>query len=180
MKILAALLLVLFSAPVFAQRTHDPLNTREVDQLRDAAQDPERRIALLLEYATERLLGVERLHRADHRSDRDAETLASLLGDLATIVDELDDNLDMYDKHGEDLRRALRKVIAANEDFRKRLAELDRERTMLSRRAYAAALADATESVQQSLESARTMLDRQIARKGQEKEKSRRPAAPHE
>ncbi len=181
MKTLATTIVLLLACTLAAaQRTHDPLTTREVEQLREAAQDPERRIDLLLEYTTDRLLAVERLHKLEAPSDRDVETLASLLDDMATLVDELDDNLDMYDKHGEDLRRALRKVIAADEDFRTRLAMLDHERTMLHRRSYAAALAEAAESVQQSLESAHTMLDSQLARKGEEKEKLHHNPAPRE
>ena len=181
MKILTTLAIVLLTClPAAAQRTHDPLTGREVDQLREAAQDPDRRIGLLLEYATERLVAVERLHKLEAPSDRDVETLASLLDDMATLVDELDDNLEMYDQHGEDLRHALRRVLAAEEDFRNRLAMLDHERTMLHRRAYAAALAVASESVQQSQESSRTMLESQIARKGVLKEKPTRPAAPRE
>lgn len=174
MKTLAALLLALLLCPALAaQMKHDPLTAREVDLLRDSAQEPRKRIDLLLNFTYDRVLAVDRLRATAKPSERDAASVASLLGDIAVLIDELDDNLEMYNRHSEDLRRPLRHVIDAEEGYLKTLQSLEAEGTSLERRRFATALADATESISASLEAARKMLADQVAKKGEDKRSPR-------
>jgi hypothetical protein len=149
---------------------HDPLNEREVDQLRDSAQDPKKRIELFIEFSRERVLAIERLRSSTKPGIDDPDRISDLLADLAALVDELDDNLSMYGGHSEDLRRPLRHVLEAEAEFQRRLSALNDNATPLQRKRFAAALEDATESLQSSSESAKAMLADQLEKKGEEKE----------
>ncbi len=188
MKILAAVLLACLCSGAGAQTRHDPLNPREVDQLRDSAQYPKKRIDLLISFAKERMLAVERL-RGDTQSANqsaaqpanqptqlgldDSGKMADLLADLAAVIDELDDNLDMYNGHSEDLRRPLRHVLDAEAEFLLKLESLSDNASALQKRHMGAALEDASDSVKTSIESARVMLAEQIEKKGEEKNKGK-------
>jgi hypothetical protein len=172
-KILAAILLVALCAGAQAQAHHDPLNEREIDQLRETAQDPKKRIDLLIAYTRERVLAVERLRGTTKPGLEDSGKVADLLSDLAVLIDELDDNLAMYDSHSEDLRRPLRHVLDAEADFQQKLNALNDTATPLQKRRFLAALEDASDSLQSSTESARTMLADQIEKKGEEKDKQK-------
>ena len=180
-----AVLLVLLCAGAPAQMRHDPLTSLEVDQMRDSAQEPRRRIDLLLGFARARLLAVERLHGAANPAPHDAAKAEELLGDFALVIDEMDDNLAMYSKHGEDLRHHLRRVLDAEVGFRQRLSALA-ERVALSQARRAdphsndkqsrdvelhsmatAALEEAADSLQSSSESANAMLAAEVRKRGE-------------
>jgi hypothetical protein len=173
MRILAALLLVGLCAAAQAQRGHDPLNPREVEAMRESAQEPKKRVDLLLSFARERVLAIERLRSAAKPGKDDPSAIAELLTDLASLIDELDDNLAMYNGHSEDLRRPLQHVLDTESEFLKKLAVLDQNATPLERRRFAAALEDASDSLKTSVEGARVMLADQIAKKGEDKGKEK-------
>ena len=173
MKILATILLALFCAAAQAQTHHDPLNAREIDQMRESAQDPKKRIDLILDFARERVLAIERLHGATKPALTDADKIADLLSDLAVLIDELDDNLAMYNGHSEDLRRPLHHVLDAEEEFQKKIDALKDTATPLQKRHFSAALEDASDSLRSSTETSRAMLTDQIEKKGEEKSKGK-------
>lgn len=173
MKILAAILLVSLCAGAQAQVHHDALNEREIDQLRETAQDPKKRIDLLIAFTRERVLAIERLRSATKPGLDDSGKVADLLGDLAALIDELDDNLAMYSSHSEDLRRPLRHVLDAEAEFQQKLNALNDNATPMQKRRFSAALEDVLDSMQSSTESARAMLADQIEKKGEEKDKEK-------
>lgn len=177
MKIFVTVLLIALSGCALAQAKHDPLTSREVDQMRDSAQDPKKRVELLLSFARERVMAVERLRTAAKPGANDSGTIADLLTDLAGLIDELDDNLSMYNGHSEDLRRPLRHVLDTEAEFQKKLAELDESATSSQKRQFATALADASDSLKTSSDSARTMLADQINKKGEVKGKDSKQSA---
>jgi len=172
-KILAALLFAALCASAQGQTRNDPLNNREVDLLRDTAQEPPHRIRLLISFAEQRMVAAERLRNPAGPGFTDPDKVADLLGELAAVVDEMDDNLAMYNGHSEDLRHALRHVLDADEKFLKRLNSLEDGAPPQQKRRFAAALADASESVRSSRESAQAMLTDQIAKKGEAKGKEK-------
>ncbi len=169
----AALCACTMAQTLMAQTHNDPLTGREVDELRESAQDPKKRIDLLLSFAQERMLAVTRLRTATHPALNDPDDIADLLADLAALIDELDDNLEMYNGHSEDLRRPLHHVLDAEADLLKKLKALDENSTPLQKRRFGAALEDAVDSVQSSSESAQAMLADQIVKKGEEKSKEK-------
>jgi hypothetical protein len=173
-KILTGVLLLGLCGCAQAQAHHDPLNAREVDQMRESAQDPQKRIDLLIAFSRERVLAIDRLRSATSPgSIDDPGKVADLLTDLAALIDELDDNLAMYSGHSEDLRRPLRHLLDAEAEFQQRLKVLNDNTTPLQKRRFAAALEDASESLKSSTESARTLLADQIEKKGEEKNKEK-------
>lgn len=178
MKILTVVLLISIAGASAAQTRHDPLSAREVEQMRDSAQDPKKRVELVLSFARERMLAIERLRTAAKPGAADSVTIASLLSDLAGLIDELDDNLDMYNRHSEDLRNPLRHVLDAEAEFQKKLAELGESATAQQKRFFSAALEDAADSIKTSSESARAMLTDQIAKKGEVKNKDKASRTP--
>lgn len=170
---MAVILLVAVSAGTQGQARRDPLNDREIEQLRETAQDPARRIEYLISYTRDRMLAIERLHSNANSGLGDADRIGDLLGDVASLIDELDDNLTMYNGHSEDLRKSLRQVLDAEAEFQKKMRELDDHATPLQKRSFAAALADASDSLSTSTESARAMLADQLQKKGELKSKEK-------
>ena len=173
--LLLALLCMLYGGAL-AQTRRDPLTSLEVDQMRDSAPDSKRRIGLLLGFAGARLLAVERLLGAVHPDPRDVAKAEELLGDFALLIDELDDNLAMYSKHGEDLRPQLRRVLDAEAGFQPRLKAIADhaaepqttgvETHSTDPHGMAAALEEASDSLQSSSESANAMLAAENLKRG--------------
>lgn len=157
-----------------AQTRQDPLNSREVELMRDSAQEPGRRIDLLIGFTRERVMAIEQLHSTAKEGHDNSSKLAGLLDELADLIDELDDNLAMYSKRGEDLRRPLRHVLEAEAEFQQKLKPLEDDATPPEKRRIAISLEDASDSLQSSLESAKTMLAGQIEKRGEEKDKEKR------
>ena len=182
MRTLAGVLLMFVCACAFAQLHHDPLTNLEVDQLRDTAQEPERRIELLLGFAHARLLGASQLQIGTKSSRQEIAKAEELLGDFALLIDELYDNLDMLDQRGEDLRTSLRRVLDAEAGFQRDLQGLAEQIAQVRSREPAAvglttALADATDSLQSSSESTGGMLASEERKRGEAKrEKKSDPA----
>ena len=156
------------SLPVLA-RTRDPLNDKEVDQMREAAQDPKKRVELLISFAQARLLAIQQL-RSDPKMDKDrGANIHDLLEDFTTLVDQLDDNLDMYARQAADLRKPLKKVIEAGTAWQLQLRALKEStgvphNTEKEEKSYEFVLESATESVNGTLDDARDLLDLQNRR----------------
>ena len=114
--IVALGLLVVTVAAAAEQRHRDPLTALEVDQLRDAAQDPETRLKLYVEFARSRLQKLEQIRSNEKLPDRTEQTRAALQ-DFLDVYDELSVNVDTYADRGADLRKALKPVIEGDTEF---------------------------------------------------------------
>ena len=146
--------MVWICAGAFAQSRHDPLTGIEVERMRDSAADSGRRIDLLLGFARARLLGAGQLRVKADSGQHEIAKAEELLGDFALLIDELDDNLEMYSKRGEDLRAPLRRVLEAEEGFQRELKGLaDRIAQAQTQGATAAAMTAALEDAGDSLRS---------------------------
>jgi predicted nucleic acid-binding Zn-ribbon protein len=119
-KILVAILL-LMPLSAFAQRQkRDPLSDLEVDKLRDAAQTPDVRLKLYLEFARTRLDHLQQAKADTKATDRDQQ-MQDALQDFIDIYDELNDNVDTFADRDDDLRKALKPVIEADTEFGSKL-----------------------------------------------------------
>jgi hypothetical protein len=105
------------------QRHHDPLNSLEADQLRDAAQEPSARIKLYLEFSRARLAALEQT-RADPKVTDRGQLTHDRLQDFLEVYDELNDNIDTFVGRKADLRKPLKTVIEADTEFQARLRAL--------------------------------------------------------
>ena len=113
-------MVVLMLLPAWAKR--DPLNNKEIDELREAAQEPNDRLKLIVQFARARLESLEAA-RSDPKlsvSER-AESIHDLLEDFTSIYDELGDNLDMYSGQKADFRKAMHVIIEGDAEFQNRL-----------------------------------------------------------
>jgi hypothetical protein len=165
-NLLFALLCFLVITLSLRAQTRDPLTDRETDDLREVAQDPLKRLKLLIKYATERLDTVQHLQNEPKLVDRGTR-MHDALEDFREIVDELDDNIDDYAKKNSDLRKPLSEVVTAESGFKSRLESLkstgEDPKHAEFYKLYSFALQDATESVSLSLEDAKKTLDEQNA-----------------
>lgn len=115
-KLLLPFLLACVLVAAGQERHHDPLNDAEIEKIRDAAQEPEVRLKLYVEFARARLDKVQQVHSDPKATDRAAQT-KDALQDFLDVYDELDTNVDTYADRGEDLRKALKPVIEADTEF---------------------------------------------------------------
>lgn len=152
------------------QRSRDPLNQQEVDQLRDTAQEPEKRLKLYVKFTAARLLAIDQL-RADPKMAPDrGQRIHDLLQDVNTLVNEVEDNVDQYDRGKQDLRKSLKPVIEAATDWQLRLRSLkaasgqDAQAAKESRDYYFV-LDTAIDSVNELADDARQTLADQNSRK---------------
>jgi hypothetical protein len=157
---------------VLAQHHRDPLNEDEVNKLREAAQEPEKRMKLYIGFAKSRMEMIEHMRTDPKLMGQDDSDMVDRLKDIATLVDEIDDNLDDYNDKTQDLRKPLKSVIEMDSDFQLKLTELKRTSTPEQLRNYGIALEDATDSVSESADSARALLEDQLAKRGAVKEQT--------
>jgi hypothetical protein len=142
----------------------EPLNNNEIGELREAAQEPLKRLRLYVSFSGSRLLDIDNLQGKNNVPDR-GQQIHDLLQDFSTLIDEMDDNIDEYAKRGQDMRKALPEVIKAETDYQTRLRTLQQTvmndpKAAQEYRAYNFALEDAMESVRGSLEDAqKTLVD---------------------
>jgi len=176
-----ALLLLLLAAPLPAQLGgRDALTAAETDELREVAQEPEKRLKLLLKYLRTRMQSVDQL-RADSKPIANrGKQMHDLLEDFGKILDELDDNIDDYADHRADLRKPLRDIIDAENDFQAKLRAISQAASTAGSQSqdYAFVLQNDLDAVGSSLEDAQKLLDQQEidfkAAKEAEKQKSKK------
>lgn len=110
--------------PAFAQH-HADLTPAEVDELRDTAMEPDRRLKFYVQFARERLAKVEQVRADTKLSPQErANQTHDRLADFVDLYDELNDNIDTYVDRKNDIRKPLKLVIEADADFQKRLKAL--------------------------------------------------------
>lgn len=166
----AWILLFFLCAPLWAQRKHDPLNDKEVDELRETAQEPDKRMKLYVTFTKARMEMIQHMRTDPKLMGEKGEEMNSLLNDLAVLVDETDDNLDQFNGRSQDLRKPLKLIIEMDSDFQVKLNELKRTSTEQQLRQYGFALENALDSVNESADSARAMLADQVVKRGKAKD----------
>src|SRR5271169_6455922 len=101
-KFARLVLAILLLSTAWAQRRHDPLNPLEVDQLRDAAQNPIERLKLYVQFARARLASLDQMRAEPKITDRARQT-RDRLQDFLDVYDELNDNIDTFVERKTDL-----------------------------------------------------------------------------
>jgi hypothetical protein len=169
MKFLASTVLVFCLAlPVFAR---DPLNPKEVDELREAKQMPNKRIELLVKYAKARMLAIQQVFADPKLSDR-PQQIHDLLEDFNFLTDELDDNLDMYTREKADFRKSLKLAVEAYSDWQIKLRTIKETAKPEELKQFSFSLETAIENVNAGADSTRELLAEQEAAKAKKKDKS--------
>jgi len=145
-----------------AQLREEPLNPKEIDELRDAAQQPALRMKLYVEFARARLVALEEM-RADPKVKDRAQQTHDKLANFLAVYDELNDNIDTFVERKEDLRKPLKMVIEADNEFQAKLRALQSARDSNPGEAehYQFVLDNAVETVDTSLQDHRQLLSEQ-------------------
>ena len=153
-----ALLLCLAAGvtPLRSGAQQSSLSDSEVEKLRDTAASAPDRIMAFVAFIDQRTVRLEKLSSSNRVPGREEDT-HELFQQIASILDDLDDNLDDYSKRHLDIRRVLPKLIAATERWGTQLkSPAEDESYNLSRRL-------ALDSLQDVHESAVKMVDEQKA-----------------
>jgi hypothetical protein len=148
---------------MLAQR-REPLNDKEIDELRDAAQEPEARIKLYVEFARDRLNSLE-LMRADPKVTDRAQQTHDKLQNFLDVYDELNGNIDTFVERKADLRKPLKKLIEADTEFQAKLRALktSADASPQEEQQYQFLLSNAVDTVDDSLRDHQQLLTEQEA-----------------
>jgi hypothetical protein len=135
-----------------------------VDQLRDTAVEPNKRIKLYVEFARRRMTSIDQVI-ADAKANDRAGQLHDLLQDFAILMDEIGDNLDMYNGQQWDIRKSLKLVIEGDSEFQlklRKLAESAKDPNLsVEAEQYKFMLQDAQESLNNNADDARHIMQEQ-------------------
>lgn len=112
--LLVLLLLSLTPRLLHAQDTDGPLSEAEIEQLREAAYQPVDRVAVFIKLLDTRATAIQTLVSKPRRPGRE-EDLHELLQQFASVLDELNDNLDDYGAKHRDLRKQLPRLVQATD-----------------------------------------------------------------
>jgi hypothetical protein len=155
-------LLLCLALPVFAQHRSDPLTPTEIDQLRDAAMEPEPRMKLYVAFARARMVKLEQMRSDPKVTDRAHQT-HTMLQEFLTIYNELSDNLDNFEGRKADLRKALKVVIEGDTEFQAKLRAIkgDPRSSKEEANQYEFVLSSAIETVDSAVDDHRKMLTEQ-------------------
>jgi hypothetical protein len=131
MKIAAKIiLLLLLLSVVAAAKRRDPLTEAEADQLRQVAMEPYNRIKLMIKFTEARLTSIDQLRLDPKQAADRGKQIHDLLEDFASLMDEINDNLDQYEARPLDkdtvkqYHKGLKELIDADARFDVRLNAL--------------------------------------------------------
>jgi hypothetical protein len=102
--------MVLAISPLFAQSKKDPLTEQQIEEVREAGDQPLERIKLFAGYVEERSKGIHELS-ADARAQNKTVRLHNLFDEFTRLSDDLEDNMDNFDEQHADLRKVLKEVV---------------------------------------------------------------------
>jgi hypothetical protein len=155
------LLMSLMAVPAPAQtRDRDPMTEAEVDQMREAADYPDKRLTLMVRFAKERMAMIGLL-RSDPPGATRPKQIHDYLQDFITLLDETDDNIDMYASHHADMRKGLKLLIEANSEWQLQLRQLKEQSPAEELQQYSFVLSNAVDTVADNAKSARETLEEQ-------------------
>ena len=104
------------------------------------------------------------VHRLIEAKDR-GQKIHDLLEDIASLVDEVDDNVQNYNERSADLRKPLKQVVEMDSEFQGKLRELkiaSADPKHVDEAAdYKFSLEDAIDSVNRSADATRKLLEEQ-------------------
>ena len=122
-KLVGWSLILMIAVMAAGERRRDPLTQAEIDQVRDASWEPQQRLGLYMKFARSRLVGLEQMRNDPKTKDRAAQT-HDKLDDFLLIYDELNDNVDTYVNRKDDIRKPLKLIIEADNEFQAKLRAL--------------------------------------------------------
>ena len=104
------LLTLLAAVPLWGQKSKDPLTEAETEEIREVADRPPERVKLYLHFIEQRTTVISQIAKNPSRGEK----LHLLFDEFTSLVDELQDNLDVYSTTHADVRKALQDVLDAS------------------------------------------------------------------
>ncbi len=111
-RVCALSALFLLPPHAFPQRHAAPLSEGEEEEVRDAAIEPARRIAVYQSIVESRVKRIQNV-LINTRAQGRREDIQDAMEAISSLVDELQDNLEEYDHAHRDLRKQLPKLLDA-------------------------------------------------------------------
>jgi hypothetical protein len=161
---LTALVIVLGSLVQLAQAQtskRDPMTDAEVDQMREAADYPNKRLELMVRFAKERIAMIELLQPDSESAATRPKQVHDYLQDFISLLDEIDDNIEMYQSHQTDMRKGLKLVIEADSEWQLKLRQIKEKAPPAELEQYSFVLSNAVDTVADSAKNARENLQEQ-------------------
>ena len=143
------------------RRERDPLTEKEVDEMREAADYPNKRLELLVSFAKARISTIDQLRADPNAAATRPKQIHELLQDFIVLLDETDDNIDMYASHKSDMRKGLKLLIEADSEWQMKLRQLKEQPSSDELAQYSFVLANAIDTVAGSAQNARETLQEQ-------------------
>ena len=103
-------LILLAIAPAFAQSKKDPLTDQQIEDVREAGDQPLQRIKLFVGYVDDRAKGIHTLNLDPIAQNKNVR-LHNLMEEFTRLSDELQDNMDNFDQQHADLRKVLKEIV---------------------------------------------------------------------
>ncbi|HEY0566059.1 MAG TPA: hypothetical protein VGC88_10775 [Terriglobales bacterium] len=173
------LILLLLTGCAFAQRgqtRRDPLNEKEVDEMREVRDQPDKRIKLMVGFLQKRSQMLDDMLKKESAikpSERGQQT-HDLLEDITNLLDEFDDNVEMFLRETADIRKPLKEALPVEATLQKQMETLKAsEANKPWFPDYSFQLTDATEAVSQTLKSTQDAIkdDEDLLKAAKEKQK---------
>lgn len=161
---LTAFVVLLVSLAQLAQAQtskRDPMTDAEVDQMREAADYPNKRLELMVRFAKERIAMIELLQPDSESASTRPKQVHDYLEDFIALLDEIDDNIEMYGSHQTDMRKGLKLVIEADSEWQLKLRQLKEKAPPAELEQYSFVLSNAVDTVADSAKNARENLQEQ-------------------
>jgi hypothetical protein len=157
---LVALLLCFCVKSSVAQR-RDPLNDKEIDEMRESADQPDQRLELMVKFARDRMSAIDKL-QADGKNAKDRPMqVHDLLEDFTSLLDEIEDNVEMYASHKADMRKGLTLLLEANSEWQLKLRRLKEQSPPEELEQFSFVLANAKDAVTDMADDTREELQEQ-------------------
>jgi peptidoglycan hydrolase CwlO-like protein len=102
--------MVLAVSPLLGQSKKDPLTDQQIEDVREAGDQPVQRIKLFVGYVEERSNGIHTLNKEAGAQNKTAR-LHNLLDEFTRLSDDLEDNMDNFNDEHADLRKELKEVV---------------------------------------------------------------------
>jgi hypothetical protein len=102
--------LLLTVVTLFAQSRRDPLTERQIEDVREAGDQPLERIKLFVGYVDERAKEIHSIN-ADRGAQNKPGRLHNLYDEFTRLSDELQDNMDNFNEQHADLRKVLKEIV---------------------------------------------------------------------
>jgi ABC-type transporter Mla subunit MlaD len=106
--------MLLVTALGWSQSKKDPLTEKQIEEVREAGDDPPQRITLFVGYLQDRSKEIHSLATSAGAQNREIRT-HNLLDEFTRLSDDLEDNMDEFNEQHADLRKVLKDLVAKSD-----------------------------------------------------------------